>query len=158
MKVFVLEGSNDVIFIKSILNHYFNEAVVPTAYDKNLKKGIKELMRKLRDNSEYHYLKANFGFIVYGDNGKQNIISKVLPRLCYDLLGKSPPEQAELLAILDEGGNPLKNTLTKIKKEITNRRVPDSEMPDVSNDCFKIQLQSDKSYWILVKVYLIPKT
>jgi|Deesub1362B_J571_1020462.scaffolds.fasta_scaffold03992_4 hypothetical protein len=158
MKIFVLEGPNDVVFIESILNHHFKKTNIPKASNNkiNLRKSIKTLMSKLRDSKEYNYLKNEFGIIIYGDNGKDNVISKVIPRLCYDLIGKNPPKQIEFLVVLDEDGEPLSNIMVRIKEEIINRNMPDSEVLDINSSNIKVQFNSDDSYWIYIRVCLIP--
>jgi len=158
MKIFVLEGPNDVVFIESILHHIFEKPDIPKASNNNLQKSIKILMSKLRDSNEYHYLKNEFGIIIYGDNGKNNVISKVIPRLCYDLIGKDPPKQIDFLVILDENGESLSDIMVRIREKIINKDIPDSEVLNINRDNIKVQFNSDISYWIYIRVCLIPRS
>jgi len=157
MNVFVLEGFNDLIFIKTLLEYHFNKSRFPTPHDIKFKKGINRLIKMLRDPREYNYIKTSFGVIVYGDNGKQNVISKVLPRLILDLLGKIPDE-LRFLTILDEDDVPLSQTLRKIHKELVDRCIPDAEIQDrTSNEILIVSLANDR-YKIQIRVNLIPKS
>ncbi|EHR79673.1 hypothetical protein OCC_08999 [Thermococcus litoralis DSM 5473] len=157
MNIFVLEGFNDLVFVKALLEFHFDKERVPTAHDTHFQRGIASLMKMLRNPREYRYIKTSFGVIVYGDNGKQNVISKVLPRLVRDLLGKIP-EEIRLLTILDEDGVPLSQTLRKICKEITNRRIPDARIQNSTSNEILIVSTANDNYKIRIRVYLIPQS
>lgn len=157
MNVLILEGIIDVVFVRSLLEHHFSVDTVPTAHDKKFQRGINILRRMLLNPKEYHYIKTNFGIIVYGDNGKQTIIYKVLPRIVQDMMGKIP-EELKFLVILDEDGVPLNETIEKIQKEITSRALPNTKIlpsRDLPNE-FSIVSTVDESYKLRIHVHLIP--
>ena len=157
MNVFILEGIIDVVFVKSLLEHHFSVGTVPTAHDKKFQRGINILRRKLLNPKEYHYIKTNFGIIVYGDNGKQTIIYKVLPRIVQDMMGKIP-EELKFLVILDEDGVPLNKTIEKIQKEIISRAIPNTKIQPLGDSPNELSIVStvDESYKLRIHVYLIP--
>lgn len=161
MNVLVLEGLNDVAFFKAFLNKHFSKNIFPSFVDKTNKKGFKKAINELRklllNNNYYKYVKANFGLIAYGNNGKINIIRKVLPRLVQDILGKVRDE-LKFFVVLDENGDTISNTVMNVEKEIKKKSIPFSEIRRISNDKLCVVSTKDAEYRIIIQLFLIPKS
>ncbi|WP_456396057.1 hypothetical protein [Thermococcus sp.] len=157
MKVFVLEGHNDIIVMDTILRKYFSIEKFPRAHDREFRRSINILRQKLLNQKEYHWIKTNFGFIVYGDNGKQTLISKVLPRLVSDIIGKIA-EPVELFVILDEDGIPLQRTTEDIYQKLQKRRILYAQISFLSQNEVIIKSSLDSRYQIIIRVHLIPES
>ena len=111
------------------------------------------MMESILNKKRYRYLKENFGFIVYGNNGKATVISKILPRFAYDVIRKVP-EKLALFIILDEDGTPLSQTLTQICKSIKAKKIPHVNV--VCRDTIYLFSEVDNRYSIELKIFLIP--
>lgn len=157
VKVFVLEGHNDIIVMDTILREYFSFEKFPQAHDREFKRSINILRQKLLNQREYHWIKTNFGFIVYGDNGKQTLINKVLPRLVSDIIGKIA-EPVKLFVILDEDGTPLQKTTEDIRQKLQKRRIPYAQVSLLSQNEVVIKSSIDSRYQIAIRVHLIPES
>ena len=157
MKVFVLEGHNDMIFMETILREYFSFEEFPKTHDREFQRSINVLRRRLLNQKEYRSIKTSFGFIVYGDNGKQTIINKVLPRLVSDIIGKIP-DPVELFVVLDKDGTPLKKTVNTIYKNLKEKRISHTDVSILSKDRIVVKSSIDSRYQVIIRVYLIPES
>jgi len=153
MWIIVVEGLRDVTFISEIIKRNSSERV-PAIYSRTPKESIRKLIRLLRTSSDYHYYQKQFGFIVYGDNGRPNVINKVLPRLCNDLLGKDPPKHIKLFTILDDDGISHEEIMEAIKEKV--RSIPHSRFVVMGKVDFGILDSADDTYRIDVSVFFIP--
>ena len=152
MEMIILEGHNDLIFIETISDKIFNISKFLRYSDK---KGYVNMMGSILNENKYQYLKENFGFIIYGDNGKTTVVSKIIPRFTYDVIRKIP-EKLTVFTILDEDGTPLDYTIKQICKNIKYRNIP-----HVNISCERVIYISsdiDDSYAIEFNLYLIPQS
>ena len=154
MNVIILEGHNDLIFIETLFNKIFKMHRF-VKYDHKKGRGYREMMESILNENRYHYLKENFGFIIYGDNGKTTVISKIIPRFTYDVIRKIP-EKLTVLVILDENGTPLHYTIKQICKNIKSKNIPHANIS--CGRTIYVSSDIDSSYAIELKVYFISQS
>ncbi len=157
MKVFVLEGHNDIIFMETILREYFSLEEFPKTHDREFQRSINILRRRLLNQKEYHWIKTNFGFMVYGDNGRRTIINKVLPRLVSDIIGKIA-DPVELFVVLDEDEKPLQKTIKVIYQKLQEKQIPYTDVSLLPEDKIVVKSSIDSRYQMVIKIYLIPES
>ncbi|GEM_PF-2207622 len=159
MNVFILEGKNDAIFLMQLLNKHFKFEDSPVFIDKgNYRKGINNLRCILLNKSKYNFYKTNYGFIIYGDNGKQNVVQKVLPRLVQDTFGKIS-EELKFLIILDQNGESKKDIMTKIRNNVIKKlvNIPYANLEESEDNILYIYSEKDPQYRIIVQLlFLVP--
>jgi len=154
MKLIILEGHNDLIFISTIIHQILERKNFPK-YDHRNGRGFQEILRNILHPGKYSYLKENFGFLVYGDNGKNTVISKILPRCAYDIMGKIP-ERIQMLTILDEDGVSFSHTINQICENIRLKNIPHTRI--LCDEHVRAFSERDSRYSIEINLYLIPQS
>ena len=154
MNVIILEGRNDLIFIETLFNKIFKiHRFVKYGHKKS--RGYREMMDCILNENKYNYLKENFGFVIYGDNGKTTVISKIIPRFTYDVIRKIP-EKLTVLVILDENGTSSHYTIEQICKNIKSKNIPYANIS--CGRTIYVSSDIDSSYAIELKVYFISQS
>ena len=117
-------------------------------------------MRKLQEIlRKPDYYIDNYDVVIYADNGKQVLESKVIPRIVRDALGvRRNPPPPEFVMILDEDEEPLDKTLERIKKNIESWRINASEIKIVSRDSIHAVSTKDERYGLSFAFFLIPNS
>jgi hypothetical protein len=131
MKLIACEGICDAKFIKSIIDNFGFSAL--TVFDREYgidKRGYKKL-QKIFLYSPSHIFQS-YNAVIYGDNGKRVFISKIIPHLVYDFIGKS---DIDVLIVIDDDGISHGELLNSIKEKM-----------DVSTLCEKLIYSIFKVY------------
>ena len=131
MNVFILEGINDVIFFETLLKLHFKKSNIPKAHGIQFRKGIDKVRRILLGRN-YNYIKTNVDLMIYGDNGRPNIINKALPRLVEDTIGRIP-DVLKFFTVLDADRFSDEETLDLIENKLKEKNIPFSEIKKYKN-------------------------
>jgi len=103
------EGKHDAWFFDEVFRDFEPERVYTLSSN--------EMAKLQRALGNYHYLRTKFSIIVYGDNGRYDLIHKVLPRVIVDTLGKIP-EVLNIVVIADEDNSKYEELFELLKKKI----------------------------------------
>lgn len=171
MDVYIVEGKYDVYFLVSILKRHFDISVedlldyklvlADKSSNKEFNRKINAVINYLTTDSYYHFIKATFGFIVYGDNGRETVIELVLPSIIFEVIEAIPvPEEVTIVTILDSDGVTLQKTIEMIRRRLENeikRNHWDYQISKLEEG-IKISSVEDYRYSILVQIIQIPES
>jgi len=155
LNVFILEGINDVIFFETLLKFHFKKSNIPKAHGIQFRKGIDKVRRILLGRN-YNYIKTNVGLMIYGDNGRPNIINKALPRLVEDTIGRIP-DVLKFFTVLDADRFSDEETLDLIENKLKEKNIPFSEIKKYKKNELIIQSTQDPRYMIKLHLFQIPE-
>jgi hypothetical protein len=153
MKLIVCEGKHDAEFIKAVIDQHFgcpNCVVSDEGYGRRTR-GYKKLQELLLHN--FDYTSKTFSVIVYGDNGRQTLINKVIPHLAFDLFRKVT---VQILVVVDDDGAQHTQIVESIKCSISRKF---GNLARVSVVTTKIEILSratnDK---MIIECFFIPRS
>ncbi len=151
MEVIVCEGRHDAIFLRKLTDSI---GILSLPVNNCMKK-----LQRILLSSGYNYIKNKYGIIIYGDNGKSDVINKVLPRLVRDCFTKI--KNLKILTILDQNGE----NEEKLVERVFNTLNDGLQARGVTNYNFQVNKATsivsstfDRGYDIVVELFIIPKS
>lgn len=128
--VILCEGEHDAWFFKEIMGKNFSNDQIYTILDNRMDK----LQKILGEN--FSYIRTKYSLIIYGDNGRDPLIEKVLPRVMVDTLGKITVNIYLLLIVDDDGVgyDKLKISVSDKLSSISRDRSKFNPLPELNQN------------------------
>jgi hypothetical protein len=147
----ICEGKYDLVFFEELINKKLKMTCCP------VNSNMKELQKIFGSSSDYY--NVTFNWVIYKDNGKDEIKKIVLPRLIIDNHGKS--NKIHFLVVLDddyqEHNEIIESFYSKVVEIINGKNVPNFTS-DVSSEkqCITTKNTRNDQCIIFFKFFMVP--
>ena len=148
------EGPNDKVFVKDVLLYIGMDNSKLYVF-KNLRdhrENFRHFHKKLLQETRFLQDKIS----VFGDNGKSNLLNKMIPRIVTDFIVKG---NLKAFILLDKNGHSYDAIINKVSQNIANtvNRMPKLNITLNKSDNNIINITSS-SFYTYCQIFLIPKS
>ena len=105
---------NDAIFLRAVAEHLLK--ISEKIYFMRHQLMFKKLQPKIANPKERRFLDGKL--VVFGDNGKENLMKKLLPRLFFDRVTK---DRVKIFVLIDQNSGSKEQLLSKVAEHIESK-------------------------------------